>query len=89
MSMLSSPSAVWTDFGRVPLREPLASAVRWYRARPRNAVTSSSTARCKTRRAPSRPSSANFSAFAAEFVAQQLSYLCLEPGTRRYSVHLA
>jgi len=29
MSTLISPSAVWIDFGRVPLREPAASGVRW------------------------------------------------------------
>ena len=28
MAMLSSPSAVWIAFGRVPFREPFASAVR-------------------------------------------------------------
>src|SRR6266496_465611 len=61
MAMLISPSAVWIGFGRVPLREPLAVGVRSYRARPRKAATSSSTARCNTRRAPSRPSAARCS----------------------------
>src|SRR5207302_8259086 len=65
MAIVISPSAVCIGFGRVPLREPVAAKVRSYRARPRKAVTSSSTARCNTSRAPNRPSSANFSLLAA------------------------
>jgi hypothetical protein len=61
MAMASSPSAVWIGFGRVLLREPVAGGVRAYRARARKAVTSSSTARCSTSRAPSRPDSARCS----------------------------
>src|SRR5579883_843213 len=44
---------------RTPLREPRASAVRSYRVRAKKMATSSSTPRCKTRRAPKRPISAS------------------------------
>src|SRR5436305_6844347 len=61
VAIVISPSAVWIGFGRVPLREPVAATVRSYRARLRKAVTSSSTARCNTSRAPRRPNSARCS----------------------------
>ncbi len=57
-----SPSAVWTRLGRTPFREPLAVGFRSYRARPRKAATSSSSARWRMSWAPSRPTSASRSA---------------------------
>jgi hypothetical protein len=56
IAIVISPSAGWTRLGRWPLREPAASGVRAWRARPRNAATSSSTARWRTSWAPRRPS---------------------------------
>src|SRR5262245_60340745 len=79
----SSPSAVCTCRGRFPFREPRASGVRSYRARPRNAVTSSSTDRCRTWRAPGRPISASRSP-SPQSLGQQLLDGRLQGGARRY-----
>src|SRR6266542_5222757 len=65
MAMLISPSAVWMGFGRVPLRERL-----------KNAATSSSTARCMTSRAPSRPSSVKCSLLSPSPLVSNSSICC-------------
>jgi hypothetical protein len=93
MATVISPSAVWIGLMRLPLREPVAAGVRSYRARPRNAVTSSSTARCKTNRVPRRPSSASCSLSATPWLNRSAirasraalgAILCMAYGSSRW-----